>query len=245
MKIKKIELSKLRNEEHYKFMTDFKKSVTNLSPATLGIETQFQTFLPLYVDEIVSLDIIRKSAATEDLDVTDCIRNATYRGLYDAVKAASNHFKPEVKQAAYHLQKAFKPYGDITLKTFDEETIAINSLVADLKGSYASDAAIAGITDWVMELKKNNDSFDTLKRKRFPEVENKNQIRMKEVRTAIDNVYYTIVDRINALMIVNGTSSYIGFANEINMRIENYLIICSQCKDRNPEIIDEVVADII
>jgi len=243
MKIQKIDLSKLRNEEHYQFHTDFKKLVIDSSPVSLGIEVQFQPYLPLYVDEVIALNIIRKSSVTDDLEVNDSIRDATFRGLRDAVKAAANHFKPEVKQAAYHLQKVFKHYGDLTLKPFDEETAAIYSLVADFKGSYASDAAIAGITDWVTELKKNNDSFDTLKHKNYPEGSSKNQLRMKEVRTAMDTVYYSIVNHINALITVNGESDYLGFMNQLNQHIANYTLIYAERKGSNAKNINDTIIE--
>ncbi len=243
MKILKIDLSKLRNEEHYQFQTDFKKLVTLFTPDLLGIETQFQPYLPLYVDEVIALNIIRKSAVTDDLEVNDSIRDATFRGFRDAVKAASSHFKPEVKQAAYHLQKVFKHYGDLTLKPFDEETKAIYSLVADFNGNYASDAAIAGITDWVIELKKNNDNFNNLKLKHFPEGSSKNQLRMKEIRTTIDTVYQAIVDRINALIIVNGETKFADFVGELNQHVQNYTLIYNDRKGINAKNINDTIIE--
>jgi len=245
MKIQKIDLSKLHNEEHYQLLTDFKTLVNQYTPVSMGIEIQFEEFLKLYIDEIVALNSVRKSAATDDLDVSDCIRNSTLRGLNDTVKAALNHYKPEIKQAAYHVHKVFKHYNKLTFLSFDEETAAINRLVADLKGVYASDAAIVGITDWVTELKKHNDSFDHLKRKHYPEESSKIHIRMKEIRAALDVMYYSITEFINALILVNGESNYTGFVNEMNQHIENFKIIYSQCKERNTEITNGKIIEVL
>jgi hypothetical protein len=243
MNILKIDLSKLRNEEHYQFQTDFKKLVNQYKPASLSIVPQFQTYLPLYVDEIVALDNIRKSAITDDLAVADCIREATFRGMRDAMKAAGNHFIPEVKEAASRLQIVFDHYGNLTIKPFDEETAAINRLIIDLQDEYAADAAAIGINDWVIELKKNNDSFDDLKAKRYTEAANKTQLRMKEVRIKVDVAYHIIVNFINALIIVNGVTNYSEFVKELNKRIENYTLLYAHRKGRNGKNNNDTITD--
>ena len=45
---------------------------------------------------------------------------------------------------------------------------------------------------------------------------------MKETRVAVDQCYHEIVERINALIIVNGATAYASFVNELNARIGAY-----------------------
>ena len=245
MKIQSIHLISLRNEEHYQFQADFKALVGNYTAATLDIKTPFDKFLLQFNDEAEALDVIRKSAITEDLTIADMLRDATFRGLSDAVKAASKHFTPEVKKAAANLKPLFDHYGNIARKSFDEETAAITSLIADLQGTYASDTATAGIADWVKELQQNNLDFDTIKSKRYNEDATKTQLRMKEVRTAIDITYRSIVERINALMIVNGEANYLNFANELNKRIENYNLLIAQRQGRNAKNNGDIITEAV
>ena len=204
MKIQSLNLNNLRNEEHFQFQSEFKALVETNTTATLGIDAQFHDYVPQFKNEAEALDVIRKSASTEDLAEADIIRDATFRGLSDAVNAASRHFSPEVKLAAARLQPVFDHYGNLARKPFDEETAAIKSLTNDLQTTYANDATIIGIKDWVLELIKDNNQFETIKNDRYTEEAAKTQLRMKEVRTAIDSIYNTIVKRINALIIVNG-----------------------------------------
>lgn len=239
MKIQKIHLINLRNEEHYQFQTDFKGLVDRYTPAALGIEVAYAVYLVLYGDEGTALDMIRKSAVTEKITEADLLRDFTFRGLRDAIKAAGNHFNPSVKEAAARLQVALNHYGNLTLKPYDEETAAIAALIADLRTTYAPDATLTGINDWINELQTNNTAFDTLKKERYTEEAGKTQLRMKEVRTEIDATFRTITERINALIIVNGEATYAEFVNELNQRIENYQNLLAQRQGRNAKKDDD------
>ena len=243
MEILKFDLSKLRNEEHFQFQSEFKALVETNTAATLGIDAQFHDYVPQFKDEADALDVIRKSASTEDLAEADIIRDTTFRGLSDAVKAASRHFSPEVNKAAARLQPVFDHYGNLARKPFDEETAAIKSLTTDLQTTYANDATIIGIKDWVLELIKDNNQFETIKNDRYTEEAAKTQLRMKDVRTAIDSIYSTIVKRINALIIVNGETHYTNFVKELNLRIQNYNHLIAQRKGRNAKDNNENISE--
>ena len=45
---------------------------------------------------------------------------------------------------------------------------------------------------------------------------------MKQVRVEVDGAYRTVVDKINALIIVNGEAPYVDFVNKLNLRIDEY-----------------------
>jgi hypothetical protein len=233
MKIKKLRTSNLRNEEHFQFQTEFKDLANQFTPATLGIVNEYMAYEPLYYNESQALDVIRKSSITDDLADADMKRDSTFRGLADAVKAGNNHFNPTVKQAAARVQVVFDFYGNIATKPYDEETAAINNLITELNGTYANDAVALGINEWLIELKANNDAFDSLKKNRYSEGASKTQLRMKQVRMEVDAAYKTISERINAFIIINGPSAYEIFVNELNQRVGKYNILIAQRKGRN------------
>jgi hypothetical protein len=127
----------------------------------------------------------------------------------------------------------FDHYGNVTKKNYDEETAAINSLITDLNSTYSTDVATLGIAGWLTELKANNDAFDALMKSRYTEEATKTQLRMKQVRKEVDKAYDTIVNRINALIIVNGLRPYAAFVNELNERVDKYNLIIAQREGRN------------
>lgn len=222
MKISDFALTRLRNEEHFQFQTSFRDLVLSITMLVLKIEKLFGIYLPLYQGESESLDIIHKSAISDDLTNADLVRDETFRGLCDAVKSALNHFRAEVRHAAERLHIVLDNYGNLAIKAYDSETGGLTSLMGDFTGKYAADVATVGITEWVTELKANNTAFDDLKNNRYSEAAAKTIKRMKEERAKVDAAYHAVVERINALIIVEGDATYATFVNELNKRIDGY-----------------------
>jgi hypothetical protein len=91
-----------------------------------------------------------------------------------------------------------------------------------LNGPYAADAKTAKIDDWVTELDANQTEFVKTQNHRYDELGEKTRLRMKEVRVEVDGAYRTMVEKINALIIVNGEAPYVDFVNKLNQRIDEY-----------------------
>lgn len=233
MKINNLNLKNLRNEEHFQYQTDFRNLLNSSNPVALNVEAALAAYNPIYTDESEALDVIRKSAITDELTDADTVRDTTFKGLRDAIKSAVRHFNPDVQQAAVRLQVVTGHYGNISTKPYDEETAAINSMITEMNTTYAADLAATGLAGWVAELQSNNDAFDALKRSRYSEDSSKTQLRMKQVRIALDAAYTAITDRIDALVLINGEAAYSTFVNELNSRIESYSNLLAQRKGRN------------
>ncbi len=233
MKILNLKSEKLRNEEHYQFQTEFKALVERFTPATLGIEEAFAAYLPLYANETEALDIITKSAVTDEIANADHLRDSNYRGLCDTVKGASNHFSDKKREAANRIQIVIDHFGNINAKTYDEQTAAIKSLIADLNGQYAADVETLRLDEWLTELQANNNAFEALMNERYSDDAGKTQLRMKEVRKEVDTAYRTITTRIDALVVVNGLETYAPFIKELNIRVEKFNNTLAQRKGRN------------
>lgn len=240
MKIKKIKLLSLRNEEHFQFYTDFKSLVEANDPISLGIEAAFNAFLPLYSDEREALDIIRKNILTKNISDADDLRDNTFRGLSDAVNSVTHHFLAEKREAAARILLVIEHYGNIGLKPYDEETATISSFIGDLT-NLADDLTLLGLSDWVNELQANNTAFDNLKKDRYTQEAGKTKLRMKQVRLQVDDAYKTIAERIDALAIVNGDEAYASFIDELNERIEAYALLLAQRKGRSAAAEDDAV----
>lgn len=222
MKISDFSLTRLRNEEHFQFQTSFKDLVLTTTATTLRIEALFAVFLTQYDNELLSLNVVRKNAISDDLADSDEERDNVFRGMCDAVKSGLNHYQVLVQEACRRLQILLDTYGNVAVKSYDAETAAINGLIADLKGTYAIDVAAAGLDGWVTELEAKNKAFNELKTSRYTEEAQKTCLRMKQERAKLDAVYRQIVERINALIIVEGESAWVTFVNELNKRVESY-----------------------
>ena len=222
MKIKDFSLTRLHDEEHFQFYTSFRDLVLAFGALALKIELLFKLFLTAYDNELVALDVVRKSAISDDLKISDKERDSVFRGLCDAVKSGLNHYNPDVRVSAKRLQIVLDTYGNLAVKPYDAETGGLNSLIYDFTTTYAADVAIVLLDGWVTELQAKNNAFDKLKNSRYSDEAVKTILRMKQERLKTDGIYRQITERLNALIVVEGEAAYLPFVNELNKRIEGY-----------------------
>jgi hypothetical protein len=222
MKILTVRASKLRNEEHFQFQTEFKGLVEQQTPLSLNIETAWADYLPVFNNEAAVVDAIRKSSFTPKIADADHNRDRLFSGLKNTVKGALNHFNPAVREAAQRVMIVLDNFEGINEKSLDSQTAALTSLITDLTTVYAADVATLGIGDWVTELESANNAFVALTQERYSEEAAKPQFNMKTARTETDAAYRTIIERIDALIIVNGPAAYETFVAELNERVESF-----------------------
>jgi hypothetical protein len=228
MNIANIHTNNLRNDAHFQFFTEFKGLVTSETPEKLKIATQFQAWLPLYGREDEALKKIVKSEFTAKLQEADRARDEIYIGMLDMNRAALRHFSEAVREAAARLKILFDTYGSIDKKPLNEQTSAVYNILQELNGKYAADATAVGISDWVSQLEQRNNAFAALMKERFDETAARTDIVLKEARQAVDKQYKTIIERLNALIIVEGLENYEGFTRTLNAVIAKYLAMLAR-----------------
>ncbi len=233
MKIANLNLNVQRNAGHYQFQTDFNSAIINYSPQVLGIEEVYAAYLLHYEDEGIALVAITQSATTEEIHEADKDRDFTFRGLADKVTNGLNHYSNEVREATKRVKVIFDAYGNLAPKPDDEESGLIKSLIAELRTKVSADLTLLGIVDWVDELERSNNAFVLLQSWRNSEKANRSELRMKQVRMDVDPAYRKIVERINALIIVNGEAPYAEFVKEVNVRISRAEDVIAQRKGRS------------
>ncbi|NQU54255.1 MAG: hypothetical protein HQ522_17140 [Bacteroidetes bacterium] len=233
MKIKKLRVEKLRNEEHFQFQTEFNELVTRFTAQTLGVETPYAAYQTHYGNEAEALDVIQKSAITSEMVDADHDRDNLFSGLNDTVEGACNHYDPIKKEAGLRLKIVFDHFGNISKKSYDEETAATNALINDLGTKYTDDVATLGLEDWITALDASNQKFVALSAERYSDDADKTPLKMKEVRIEVDAAYRSITNLIDALILVNGLETYSPFVEELNRRVEKYNNNLAQRQGRN------------
>jgi hypothetical protein len=81
-------------------------------------------------------------------------------------------------------------------------------------------------------LETANKTVDQLMTERYEESEAKTALVMREVRIKIDDAYNAIIERINALIIVEGEEKYREFVTALNVVIKRYNDIQAQRKGK-------------
>ena len=225
MKINKIYAYNLRNDAHFQFYTEFRNLVQKEEAVKQKIASQFEEWLPLYDKEDAALKKIQKSAITAQIQDADRARDEIYAGMVETSNAALKHFGEEVRGAVARLKILFDTYGDVNRKSLNEQTSAVYNILQELKGKYAPDTALVGISGWISELEARNNAFADLMRERFDETAARSDIVLKESRVEVDNAYFAIRERVNALAIVEGLSVYESFIRTFNAVIAKYALL--------------------
>ena len=221
-KILSTNLPVYHNSEHLKFLYDASDIMLRHYPTVLKIDALYTAFLPLIQREDEAYKKIVKSDKTELLHELDHRRDDIYNAFAGAVKQALRHFNPGMVAAAAHLKIVFDTYGNPTRKPYNAETELIRNLIQDLNGKYQPDLVATGLLDWATELDAANTAFDSLLQERFADEDQQSDLVMRDCRHAADNAYKAIVERVNALIVVEGATNYEAFVHELNGRITYY-----------------------
>jgi uncharacterized protein YecA (UPF0149 family) len=237
MKIKRINLSTLRNEEWFNFITEFKKFVEGVSPEKLNIEKLFAVFLGFYTTVDAIIEKIRKSGITNHISQLDKQRDITFRGLIYIIKAYKCHFDIVKRDAAKSLEPLIKHYGNLAIKPYNEETAGIYNFLQEFRGKYKDVIDMLELTDWLDALDNYNQIFEDAILERNSEGAKKTDLQLFSVRRKTNRSYLNIVERLEALILLEEDEGemekYISFVKTLNTNVKRYLDILAQRKGRS------------
>lgn len=233
--IDSIYLSRLRNNEHFQFMTDVRNSIREVTPAALNLEPVFPKFNNALsrLNSILLVD--EGSVLTEKLSALDNLRDRTWSGIGARIRAALLSPIEEEVESAKILKRVFDLYGNIREMSYNEETGALTNLIEDFeKPENVAHSEKLGMTHWVAALKGQNLDFQDLLDARNAELAQKESGDVKAARAEIDPLYREITDRINAMVTLDmATPEMEGFINKLNQRIKYYEDTLSMRTGRN------------
>ena len=222
MKITRIKLNRLRNEEWFNFFTEFKTFVEEAYPEVLDVEALFVVFMTLYGMADDALEQIRKSNYTSAIVQLDGLRDNAFLGLSETVHSYLRHFDEGKRTAADRLVMLFEHYGNIANKPYNEETASIYNFLQDIRGKYADEVATLDLASWLNELERTNTEFEKAVLDRNREYAGKTDLNMLDIRRRTGRAYLDIVERIEALSLIQGDEKFAPFIRTLNANIERY-----------------------
>lgn len=227
MTIKNVHLNHLRNDEHFNFMQVFLALIVEFGAAKLKVEPQNAALIAVYEKEDKALKKITKSAITEQIKEADIARDNSFLGFTGTVESAKNHFSSAVRDAAIRVSIANRNYGDVTVKSYAEETSLLYNLCQDLKTTYAEDLITLNLVQWVKEIERLNKAVADLQNSRLHESAGKTSLAMKQVRDEVDEAYNALIAMVSAqaLVATMGTDTeavamYEEFEKLLNIQID-------------------------
>ena len=229
MRINKIELRNLRNNKYFDFHTDFCDVVIAACPDTLKIAAQFEYYSAVFEKNSKVLIDNFDNIFTGCVQAIDRRRDVIFDGMTDVVRGTLRYFCPNVKEAAQRLEVVLGSYEYEQLTTRrspKEQTVAIENLLEELSGSSANDVCTVHIGDWVQELATDNKTFEKLVNDcyEYDEKWQHTDIALRDARRRVDWAYHSIVERIGALVIIEGRDTYDAFIRRVNLMITRCIV---------------------
>lgn len=224
MKIVRIDLNRLRNTEYFQLMTYLKNLIESEGEDVdfLDIEVLATEFFALWMRLDESFLVFMKSQYTQEITDTDTARDNAFRALVLHVQAHQMGISQTNIEAAKNIQFVLDRYGDVRRKTYNEETALIYNLIEDLRDRCTPDIEKLNLQEAISDLSLANNLFSQLMETRFDENVGDSAMPMAEIREQINEVYAKIVERVEALIVINGDEKHAAFVERLNERITYY-----------------------
>lgn len=214
-KITEFNIGKLRIEEDFGFQKRVEAETALLTAeADKAIVEEYKSALAAFDTALEQNAANSHTAAVVEADEK---ADAAWSGLNAHVKNMTGYPSDEVRAVAVEAQAIVKKYGFIITMPYNEEYGRMHNLLQDLEALGSEALAKIYADGWVAELKKQYEAFMTASSARAAEDALKVTGAAKQARTAADAAYRLLVDKVNALALINGEAAYEGFISRINV----------------------------
>ncbi len=228
-KIRRVNFGQFRNHDFFHCSTEFIDMVGKFDAAKLKIEELFNNeYRPAFNELDDAIQKIEANTFMEAKNAADHRRDLTTRGMVNTNNAALNHFDEAVVSAAKRLKILFDTYGNITQKSQREQTSATTNLLQELTGRFAKDVEIVRLGEWVKRLEVDNKAYNAIEKSSYAEDAARNNTNVKEARIKVTKIYRQIVDRMEALLLIEGAEIHIDFIKQWNVILEKYAHVIAQ-----------------
>ena len=148
----------------------------------------------------------RKESGTEDITTLDGKRDMSYSALLRLINAGlMRHSVPNHQEACKRLTEIFdKNDRGLNKLSYDKQSAALKSLFKDLDEEAAkADLATIRATQWLKELKADNEAFEAAYQKRSMEKSTQNILTDIEARRQLVIALNNVVNALNVFKLSN------------------------------------------
>ncbi|MBV5313549.1 MAG: hypothetical protein JZU47_09650 [Prolixibacteraceae bacterium] len=223
-KLENIALLRMRNNEHFQFMTDVDQLIVTNQASELGIDSLYPAFKTALTAEDAAMRVELGSMKSKSIEELDKLRDKTWNAISLRVKATILSPLAAEAESAEFVSRIIDLYGDLRAKSYNEESAGLSNLVADLQlAANAEHVNKVGIQRWVSELKNQNDQFQTVFNERNAELAGRESGDVRAVRLQIDPVYLQMAEIVNATLVMGvAKPAAISFVGQLNEKIKYY-----------------------
>lgn len=223
-KLENIALLRMRNNEHFQFMTDVDQLIITNQASELAIDSLYPAFKTALAAEDTAMRVELGSMKSKSIEELDKLRDKTWNAISLRVKATLLSPLASEAESAEFVSRIIDLYGDLRAKSYNEESAGLSNLVADLQlPANTEQVNKVGIQRWVTELKNQNDQFQTVFNERNAELAGRESGDVRAVRLQIDPIYLQMAEIINATIVMGiAKPAAISFVSQLNEKIKYY-----------------------
>lgn len=228
-------MKKLHNEEDF----GYEKRI-EVETDHLALESD-QEMVATYKEALLAYDVALKSGAsnshTTEVVNVDSHTNTAWRGLQTLIKVALKHPNEDCRKTATKSYNITHKYGDITNMGYNEKYGCTFNMLQDFNALGEEKQKQISIYDWVVELQRCYDEFMVATTARTKEESLRITGIIKDTRENSDNAYRALVERVNALSLINGVEPYAVFIANVNVIIDeaNAVLAARKTRAKNKE----------
>ena len=220
--IEPIKLGIMSNGSHFLFITDTVGLATADAKVKTKVTAELTALQTALKAEDDALALSKANLLSKEIKAIDAERDKHYKALRKAIKFFLSHPDAELVKAAQRLERLLKDYNIDPKMQLDRETGLLLNLISDLETKSAADVTALSLTPVVQAMKQANDKLREVTRARANDRAVQIVGQLKQAQHASDEAYRTLVQKVNALAVVEGEVDYADFISKMNEQVKHY-----------------------
>ena len=220
--IEPIKLGIMSNGSHFLFITDTVGLATADAKVKTKVTAELTALQTALKAEDDALALSKANLLSKEIKAIDAERDKHYKALRKAITFFLNHPDAELVKAAARLEQLLKDYNINPAMQLDRETGLLLNLISDLETKSAADVTALALTPVVQAMKQANDKLREVTRARANDRAVQIVGQLKQAQHASDEAYRTLIQKVNALAVVEGEVDYADFISKMNEQVKHY-----------------------
>ena len=220
--IEPISLEHMSNGSHFLFITDTVGLATADAKVKTKVTAELTALQTALKAEDDALALSKANLLSKEIKAIDAERDKHYKALRKAITFFLNHPDAQLVKAAARLEQLLKDYNINPAMQLDRETGLLLNLISDLETKSAADVTALSLTPVVQAMKQANDKLREVTRARANDRAVQIVGQLKQAQHASDEAYRTLVQKVNALAVVEGEADYADFISKMNEQVKHY-----------------------
>ena len=220
--IEPISLEHMNNGSHFLFITDTVGLATADAKVKTKVTAELTALQTALKAEDDALALSKANLLSKEIKAIDAERDKHYKALRKAITFFLNHPDAQLVKAAARLEQLLKDYNINPAMQLDRETGLLLNLISDLETKSAADVTALALTPVVQAMKQANDKLREVTRARANDRAVQIVGQLKQAQHASAEAYRTLIQKVNALAVVEGEADYADFISKMNEQVKHY-----------------------